>query len=129
MSNKLTGEGVMMEWFKKFFAFGALVFHRVCACVVQMTICASEVCARCFRENDFVKSTRPGGDYSHRGRRQSTRLLCSLLLVVSLVQLLPRAQWSETLRQGALTRFDPRIELQRQKAISYTSCKIFNLTF
>lgn len=50
------------------------------------------------------------------GRRESTRLFCcSLLLVVSVVQLLATGQWSETLCQGALTRFDSRIELQSKQ--------------
>lgn len=40
---------------------------------------------------------------------------CSLLLVVSLVQLSATDQRSETLRQGALTRLDSRIELQKKK--------------
>lgn len=66
------------------------------------------------------------------GRRESTRLFCcSLLLVVSVVQLLATGQWSETLCQGALTRFDSRIELQRKQQeklfiITYLVTEIFD---
>ena len=86
-----------MEWFKRFFAFGVLAFQCVCVCVcarvskcVQLYISVSEFGAHSFREKkDFVRSTRPG-EVMATGRRRSTRLLCSLLLVLSLVQLLAR---------------------------------------
>lgn len=46
-------------------------------------------------------------------RAPGSFVLCSWFL--SLVQLLARGQRSETLCQGALTRLDPRIELQRKQ--------------
>lgn len=49
------------------------------------------------------------------GRRPSTRLFCSLLFILSLVQLLARGQPSDELRQGALTRLNPRIQLKEKK--------------
>lgn len=103
-----------MEWFERFSHLECLCSILCVSTCVQMSMCVSEFGARCFREKDFVRSTRPG-EVMVTGRRQSTRLLCSLLLGLSLVQLLARGQWSETLRQGALPRLDPRIELQRKQ--------------
>lgn len=105
-----------MEWFKRFPHLECLCFHCMCVCLRVCRckyVCVSEFGAHCFREKDFVRSTRPGGVMA-TGRRQSTRLLCSLLLLLSRVQLFARGQWSETLRQGALTRLDPGIKLQRK---------------
>lgn len=104
---------------------GVLVFRCVCVCRCKH-VC-HEFCAHCFREKRrkkerkkkkriFVRSTRleRGGEVMATGRRESTRLLCcSLLLVVSVVQLLATGQWSETLCQGALTGLDSRIEPQQ----------------
>lgn len=91
-------------------------------CVQLVSICVtSSVPRRKERKKKkkkriFVRSTRLRGEVMATGRRESTRLFCcSLLLVVSVVQLLATGQWSETLCQGALTRFDSRIELQSKQ--------------
>lgn len=91
----------------------------LCLCVQHM---CHEFCAQKERKKErkkkriFVRSTRLRGEVMATGRRESTRLFCcSLLLVVSVVQLLATGQWSETLCQGALTRFDSRIELQSKQ--------------
>lgn len=76
--------GVRVEWFKRFFAFGVLVFCCMCVCV-HMEICVSVWCPLL---------AGGGGGVMAAGRRQSTRLVCSLLFV-SRVQLLARGQRSE----------------------------------
>lgn len=104
-----------MEWLKRFPHLECLcffVFARVCVCADVNYVCQSLVPAASERERDFVKSTRLGEIMATGRRSRSTRLLFSLLLGLSLVQLLARGHWSETLRQGALTRLDPRIQPQ-----------------
>lgn len=113
------GVGVRMEWFKRFPHLECLCFHCVCVCVyvcadVNMCVCQSSVPTASEKRILWEAQGRGGGGVMATGRRQSTRLLCSLLLLLSRVQLFARGQWSETLRQGALTRLDPGIKLQRK---------------
>lgn len=99
-----------MEWFKRF-------SHLECLCVcVSMCVCKF-VC----RSSVPTASEKKGfcekhkaGEVMATGRRRSTRLLCSLLLVfVTSPAVKPEVSGVETLRQGALARLDPRIEPQQ----------------
>lgn len=115
-----------MEWFR-FSHLECLCFAvcvRLCMCVNN---CVRVRCPLLQKKKDFVRSTRPG-EIMAIWRRWSTRLLCSQLLGLSLVQLLARGQRSGTLGQGALTRLDPWIELQRIQKERRETFNISDLT-
>lgn len=78
--------GFKMESFKRLWSacVSLCVFLRVLGCKY---VCVGVSCPLLQRKRIFVRSTRPG-EVMATGRRWSTRLLCcSLLSVVSLVQL------------------------------------------
>lgn len=81
-------------------------------CVYMCGDVNMSVRVQCFREKGCVEKHRTGeggGRVMAMGGRLSTRLFCSLLFILSQVQLLARGQPSDTLRQGALARLDPWI--------------------
>lgn len=77
----------------------------VCACVCGQF--------RAFRQKRFVRSLSPGGRIWPQGEGGAPGSCCSLLLgCVARVWLIAGGHQGESLRQGALTRLDPRIQLQ-----------------
>lgn len=80
---------------KDFRIWSAFVSLCVSTCVL-MFMCVSEFGAHCFREKDFVRSTRPGGGYGHGEKTEHQAPLFSALGFVTSPAVSQRSVEGET---------------------------------